>query len=220
MISLRGMSFFIFFYGCMLSVYGQTAAGNEDVPGVSYALATHRAAVLRDIHYDLWYSIPSVKQTPVAGEETIAFKVLPHAGMLLLDFKAPASALRWIRVNGHAAAIVLQNEHLAIPAALLREGIDSVSIGFVAGDAALNRNNEFLYTLLVPDRARTIFPCFDQPDLKAVFTLSLTVPAGWSAMANGPLLDSTGLGDSCRFRFLPSDRISTYLFSFVAGKLS
>jgi len=220
MISLRGMSFFIFFYGCMLSVYGQTAAGNEDVPGVSYALATHRAAVLRDIHYDLWYSIPSVKQTPVAGEETIAFKVLPHAGMLLLDFKAPASALRWIRVNGHAAAIVLQNEHLAIPAALLREGIDSVSIGFVAGDAALNRNNEFLYTLLVPDRARTIFPCFDQPDLKAVFTLSLTVPAGWSAMANGPLLDSTGLGDSCRFRFLPSDRISTYLFSFVAGKWS
>jgi len=38
---------------------------------------------------------------------------------------------------------------------------------------------------LVPDRARTLFPCFDQPDMKALFTLALEIPATWKAVANG-----------------------------------
>src|SRR6202000_1862465 len=101
-----------------------------------------------------------------------------------------------------------------------KKGNNTISLRFKAGNAPLNRNNDCLYTLLVPDRARTLFPCWDQPDLKAVFSLTLTVPAGWKAMGNGPLLDSTVMGDSCRFRFGPSDRISTYLFSFVAGRWS
>ena len=45
-------------------------------------------------------------------------------------------------------------------------------IEFTAGDDALNRNDEFLYTLFVPARARLTFPCFDQPDLKARYTLT------------------------------------------------
>ena len=55
---------------------------------------------------------------------------------------------------------------------------------FTAGDQSLNRNDEFLYTLLVPDRARTLFPCFDQPDMKALYTLSLEVPMTWKAVSN------------------------------------
>jgi aminopeptidase N len=215
----------IFLCGCMLGASGQTGADKEGAAGVSSALAAHRSAVLRDIRYDLSFSIPgrglrAAEDEVVTGSETIFFHLVHPVGPVLLDFKAPAAALRWVRVNGHEVAPALQNEHLALPAALLREGSDSVSIGFVAGNAALNINNDYLYTLLVPDRARTIFPCFDQPDLKAVFSLTLTVPEGWRAMANGKLLDSTELGDSCRFRFSPSDRISTYLFSFVAGKWS
>ncbi len=212
------MSTLIFLYAGIPGTYGQTGVGKEGGPGVPYALAAHRGGIIRDVRYDLSFFIPAPKEQPVPGEETIFFQLQPNAGTVLLDFKAPASALRWVRLNGHKVAPALQEEHLILPAALLRAGADSVSIGFVAGDASLNRNNDYLYTLLVPDRARTIFPCFDQPDLKAVFTLSLTVPAGWKAMANGKLRDSTELGDSCRFRFMPSDRISTYLFSFVAGK--
>ena len=226
MSSLRATVFLLIFFAYSMYCRGQGGAAGVDAPGVSYALAVHRSAILRDIRYDLSFSILAANaadggmRPPVLGVETISFVLLPHAGTILLDFKAPVSSLLWMRVNGRAAALSLQNEHLVIPTGLLHAGADSVAIGFIAGDAALNRNNEFLYTLLVPDRARTIFPCFDQPDLKAVFTLSLTLPAGWSAMANAPLRDSTARGDSCRFRFLPSDRISTYLFSFVAGKWS
>jgi len=72
----------------------------------------------------------------------------------------------------------------------------------------------------VPDRARTVFPCFDQPDLKATFGLTLTVPAAWQAVANGPLADSVRTADGLRktYRFQPSDTISTYLFAFAAGR--
>ena len=56
---------------------------------------------------------------------------------------------------------------------------------FTAGDESLNRNDEFLYTLFVPARAQFAFPCFDQPDLKARYRLTLEVPADWQAIANG-----------------------------------
>lgn len=64
-------------------------------------------------------------------------------------------------------------------------GENRVTIEFTANDQSLNRRDEFLYTLLVPDRARTLFPCFDQPDMKSLFTLSLEVPSSWQAVTNG-----------------------------------
>ncbi|HWJ26360.1 MAG TPA: M1 family aminopeptidase, partial [Flavisolibacter sp.] len=79
-------------------------------------------------------------------------------------------------------------------------------------------NNDFLYTLLVPDRARTVFPCFDQPDLKANFQLTLQIPQEWVAVTNAPLIDSVLQENSKALHFGLSDKISTYLFSFVAGK--
>ena len=208
---LRITVFFLVFYSYTLSVNSQ---------GVTHALAVYRSTVLRDIVYSLQFTVPAQRTLPVQGKERLIF-VLDARGAaqpLLLDFKAPPSALQRIMVNGRRAAVELQGEHLAIPPSFLHAGTDTVDLAFVCGDGALNRNSEYLYTLLVPDRARTLFPCFDQPDLKAVFSLELTVPAGWKALGNAPLLDSTALGDSCRFRFLPSDRISTYLFSFVAGR--
>ncbi len=221
-----GFLFFLLFCGCVTVVLGQTAPGEQmdqngrAAPGVPYALASYRSTIVHDIHYALSFHIPAEKDKPVQGEEKLFFTLGAGAiagEPLLLDFRAPSEALRWIRVNGVQTPLAIKNEHVALPAALLHTGADTVEAGFVAGNSALNRNSEFLYTLLVPDRARTIFPCFDQPDLKAIFTLTLTVPADWKVMGNAPFLDSTALGDSCRYRFLPSDRIPTYLFSFVAG---
>ena len=55
-------------------------------------------------------------------------------------------------------------------------GENLVEIEFIAGSTSLNRNPQFLYTLFVPDRARTAFPLFDQPDLKATYDLTLQLP--------------------------------------------
>ncbi|HXB96393.1 MAG TPA: M1 family aminopeptidase [Puia sp.] len=200
------------------AAYGQTVS-----PGVPYSLAVHRSAVLRNIRYTLAFHLPAARESPVYGEEKLSF-LLDSAWRgdqaVLLDFKTPDDAAASLRINGVSADVRCVNEHLVLPARLLHKGANTIAIDFTAGNPALNRNREYLYTLLVPDRARTLFPCFDQPDLKAVFELTLVAPAGWTVMANAPVLDSTAMGDSCRWRFRSSDKISTYLFSFVAGRWS
>ncbi len=190
-------------------------------PGVPYPLALYREKIVRDIQYELAFHVPVRKEQPVTGEETIRFILDPghYTGKdLPVDFKGDAKAIGDVRVNGQDYAGALINEHLILPARLLRTGINTVQLRFIAGNGALNRNNDFLYTLLVPDRARTLFPCFDEPGLKAVYTLSLTIPEGWKALANAPLRDSIRQGDSVLLHFGVSDKISTYLFSWAAGR--
>ena len=125
-----------------------------------------------------------------------------------LDFKG--EKLISLSVNGSDEAIDFRNEHLVVA---VSKGLAHLHIAFVCGDRPLNRDRSYLYTLLVPDRARELFPCFDQPDLKGVFRLTLKAPHGWKVLGNAPVVDSA-LGV---FRFAPSDTIPTYLFAFVAG---
>ena len=71
-----------------------------------------------------------------------------------------------ITANGQPIAVRSEHGHLVIPAEALIRGENTVEIAFTAGDQALNRNDEFLYSLFVPARASQAFPCFDQPDIK------------------------------------------------------
>jgi len=219
MLTVRPLLFLILLFFTIASG-GQVLPDSIGQTGVSFSLANYRAARLANIHYDLVFHLPVEKTVPVTGEEKISFlyKESVKSIPLLLDFKGAAPSD--LRINGQAAPITHVHEHLQLPTALLHAGLNTIELRFVAGDAALNRNTDFLYTLLVPDRARTLFPCFDQPNLKAVFSLSLTKPAGWKAMANASLLDSMQEGDNTRLRFRLSDKISTYLFSFAAGKFT
>ncbi|HEV9035777.1 MAG TPA: M1 family aminopeptidase [Puia sp.] len=213
---------FLFFLPAMWLGFAREGICQGVGPGVPYSLAVYRSAVLRDIRYSLDFRLPAERESPVRGEEKLSFRLDSawSGEAVLLDFRTPDKTAESLRINGVSADARCINEHLVLPAGLLHKGLNTVAVDFTAGDPALNRNREYLYTLLVPDRARTLFPCFDQPDLKAVFELTLVAPAGWAVMANAPVLDSMALGDSCRWRFRPSNRISTYLFSFVAGKWS
>src|SRR5438477_389070 len=82
----------------------------------------------------------------------------------------------------------------------------------------LNRNDDFLYTIFVPARAHEAFPCFDQPDLKARWTLALEVVDGWETLANGAQASHDSGGGRARVTFAETVPISTYLFAFAAGK--
>ncbi|MCJ8163421.1 M1 family aminopeptidase [Pontibacter sp. E15-1] len=186
--------------------------------GVTEALAAHRKRLISQLAYEINLNIPPEKKEPVQASETITFHLQDNAAPLQLDFKEATANLKSVSVNGRQVDIIHQQEHLVLPARRLRKGRNEVAIEFLAGDLSLNRNEDYLYTLLVPDRARTVFPVFDQPDLKATFKLTLTVPTGWNALANGPLLDTLTTGSAKTYRFGPSDTISTYLFSFAAGK--
>ncbi|WP_439883236.1 M1 family metallopeptidase [Pontibacter sp. MBLB2868] len=185
--------------------------------GVSSSLATHRRQVLDQLKYDLSLNIPEQREAPIESNESITFNLLEKQQPLQIDFKEQRDHLKQVKVNGKIIPITFEKEHIVIDQKHLKEGQNKIEISFTAGDLSLNRNDDYLYTLLVPDRARTVFPVFDQPDLKATFKLSLTIPKNWKALANAQLQDIVARGDQKTYRFQESDTISTYLFSFVAG---
>jgi puromycin-sensitive aminopeptidase len=68
--------------------------------------------------------------------------------------------------------------------------------------------------------ARRAFPCFDEPDRKAVFSVTLDVPEGLAAYSNGPEVDAAPLPHGGRrVRFGDTIPMSTYLVAFVVGPL-
>ncbi|MBO9594151.1 MAG: aminopeptidase [Niabella sp.] len=195
----------------------ETAISN----GVSDTLSNARKHTVSDLQYDLLFDIPENKAAPITAREQLHFRYSGKSTTpLLLDFKEDAQKVKKILVNGAETPLQYRNEHIIIEEGLLKKGRNTIAIDFIAGNNALNRRDDFLYTLFVPDRARTAFPCFDQPDLKAVFNLTLVIPQHWAAIANGPLQDAAISNGRKTLRFKPSDKISTYLFSFVAGKFN
>jgi puromycin-sensitive aminopeptidase len=68
--------------------------------------------------------------------------------------------------------------------------------------------------------ARRAFPCWDEPDMKAVFGITLVVPADLAAISNGPEVERGDDGDGwVRVRFADTMSMSTYLVAFVVGRL-
>jgi puromycin-sensitive aminopeptidase len=68
--------------------------------------------------------------------------------------------------------------------------------------------------------ARRAFPCWDEPDLKAVFAITLVVKEGHSAVSNGPEVERESLDDGrVRIRFADTMKMSTYLAAWVVGRL-
>ncbi|NUQ19622.1 MAG: aminopeptidase [Gemmatimonadaceae bacterium] len=192
-------------------------------PGVSRQLAVYRAARVADVRYDL--SLDVTAHDTARGHVTIHF-VRRGGGDAILDWRGLALAAT--KVNGEVVTgIVANGAHIRIPARALRRGENSLDFDFAsaiapAGASIIRFHDatdgaDYLYTLLVPADANALFPCFDQPDLKARVALTLRVPRAWTAVSNGAIADSTVADSATTFRFERSDLLSTYLVAFAAG---
>ncbi|MGE3856163.1 MAG: aminopeptidase N [Dehalococcoidia bacterium] len=77
---------------------------------------------------------------------------------------------------------------------------------------------EYLYTNFEPYSAHKLFPCFDQPDIKATYHLVVTAPAAWELIANSRIESRVDAGDArMTTTFARTQRFSTYLFALIAG---
>jgi aminopeptidase N len=190
--------------------------------GVPLALAQLRAAAITDVLYKLHFDVPAIASEPVRGEVDLRFTQTDMSVPIVLDFRAPAEQVTQVLLDGEPVAFSIVNDHIVIPSTLLQPGEQWVSVSFQSTDAALNRQQDFMYALFVPDRASSAFPVFEQPDIKARYELSLTIPSHWQALANGALQSRTpDASDASRHRlsFAQTLPISSYLFAFAAGEL-
>ncbi|MEP1141890.1 MAG: M1 family aminopeptidase, partial [Balneola sp.] len=214
---MKSISFF--FFSIFVFSFSLNCSGIvENTPGVSLELAEYRKSKLSDIRYELAFDIPSEKEESISGNISIDFNLKENLIDLPLDFKEENDHILSLTVNGTETNIIFEKEHILLPVSLLKSGSNKIEIGFIAGDNSLNRKDEFLYTLFVPDRARTAFPLFDQPNLKARYLLTLKTPLGWEAISNAPVKSMVSSENETTWEFEESDLISSYLFSFVAGE--
>ena len=211
-------------------------------PGVSQELALYRAKHVRNVEYKLSFEIPKNQRYWVEFQEELSFDWDGNED-LQIDFQGK---LLYARVSWRDIDSCYQNEHIVIPAKYLKKGRNRIRIGGCCSDKALNRQQDYLYTLFVPDHARSAFACFDQPDMKAKFTLSLIMPYNWTAISNGSIKKTKApyFAMQCAFApprkkpkteaewkyieengqrkmtFQTTEPIPTYLFSFTAGRFS
>ena len=193
--------------------------------GISRQLADYRASRISNVRYDL--SLDVTAHDTARGHVTIAFN-RSGTGDAIVDFRGPH--LGAVSLNGVALqADVSNGMHIRLPAASLKRGENSVSMSFSAliapaGASVIRYHDvtdgaDYLYTLLVPSDANQLFPCFDQPDIKARTALTLTIPNGWNAVANGTVqrIDSSATKTNKTLHFTRTKPISTYLIAFAAG---
>jgi aminopeptidase N len=75
----------------------------------------------------------------------------------------------------------------------------------------------YLYSQFETADAKRMFACFDQPDLKARFDVSVTAPSGWTVVTNGAEATRETVGSADRWTFRTTEPISTYLVALIAG---
>jgi aminopeptidase N len=79
-------------------------------------------------------------------------------------------------------------------------------------------NEVYLYSQGETAFIRKMYPCFDQPDLKATFTLTAIAPDHWSVISNNPVKEKSQLADKkAKWSFTTTPRISTYITALIAG---
>jgi len=188
--------------------------------GVALRLAQSRARRVSDLKYELAFTIPAAKSAPIVGRSVITFGLSDASDALALDFVQNADHLRSVEANGRRIAPRIQNGHVILPSRTLVKGANTIAIEFTAGNESLNRNDDFLYTLFVPARASLAMPCFDQPDLKARWRLTLTLPPEWTAVSNGREAGRAAAPDRVAMMFDETQPLPTYLFAFAAGRFS
>ena len=201
--------------------------------GVPLQLAEWRSGVLSDVRYDLHFRIISDSDIEIKACESVSF-ILSKKVDAVLDFAGERAGEVRVSIDSAEIPVRIVNEHIVIPSKYLVKGRNVIDMEFIAGNSALNRRDGCIYTLFVPDRARTVFPCFDQPDIKARYALTLDIPEQWKAVSNSPLagdcadllygsssevsIEQDILPGLRRWVFSPTAPLPTYLFAFAAGE--
>ena len=187
--------------------------------------ARSRASFLSTDSYDIRLDLTTSPQT-FATETTIRFSS-SAAQETFVDLIA--KAVTEIELNGELLsdpASRFDGARVQLPA--LVEGENTVRILaegiFMNTGEGLHRfvdpvdDEVYLYSQFEVSDARRMFACFEQPDLKATFSLTVTAPDHWRVISNAPTPQPSAAGvGTATWAFEPTERISTYLVALIAG---
>ena len=188
--------------------------------------AAARAQQVSEVSYHLYFDfIPG--QKTFKGVATLDL-TLKKPGDLTIDFSG--KAINKLLVNQKPVAnFVFQPEagRITIPGTHLQPGRATVTLDYEGSYSHEGQglhqyidpsdNREYLYTHLEPNDAHRVFPCFDQPDLRAPFTFEVLAPSDWVIVSNGALSKSTPKDGRTLSTFKKTKPFSTYITQLTAG---
>ena len=198
--------------------------------------AQQRADLLQIHHYDIaldlttapigsdqeaptFSSITTIELT--AREDGETFLDLRDADVhrVLIDGSDATEAARYSSESGIALNLT-KGKHTVVVSADCRYTNNGQGIHRFQDPAD---NETYLYSQFETADAKRVFACFDQPDLKATYSMHVTAPKGWTVVSNSAaqLSDATGAAttrdDAQLFEFSVDVPLSTYLVAFCAG---
>ncbi|GBF51391.1 aminopeptidase N [Leptospira ryugenii] len=189
--------------------------------------AEKRASLLSDIHYDL--HIKLTKESYFEGKLSLNFQSWKSDTIRLDYFEGDIQS---IIVNGKDVSkdIKLEKGYLLIDGNYIQKGKNDLSLAFKTPYARTGNGlhtftdpedqEMYLYSQFEAFHANKMFPCFDQPDLKATFSLTVDAPNSWKVISTTlpiSILPNPDDSSQTRHTFSKSKKISPYVFSLHAG---
>ncbi len=192
---------------------------------LTQAEAIQRSDVISDTAYELHVRL---EDQLFHGDAKVHFKLKQVPASLRLNFKSGAD-ISTISINGQPQQTsIFEANHITLPAVALRSGDNTVAVSYSQKYSKTGRGlyrfqdpedkRVYLYTHFEPNDAHHLFPCFDQPDLKATMKMTVTAPEKWNVITTTRESKITKNGDLRIWDFPVTPKISTYLFSLHAGE--
>ncbi|WP_445166092.1 aminopeptidase N [Mycolicibacterium sp. Dal123E01] len=188
------------------------------LPNLTRDEAIERAALVTVGNYSIVLDLTK-SETTFRSTTTVEFEALPGADTYI---DLAADTVHSAVLNGAAIDISGYDESTGIP---LR-GLAKTNILVVEADCRYSNTGEglhrfvdpvdnevYLYSQFETADAKRMFACFDQPDLKATFDVTVTAPSHWQVISNG----ATVSNDDGVHVFATTPKMSTYLVALIAG---
>jgi aminopeptidase N len=196
------------------------------VPGTNLTRdeAAARAAILRVESYDVTLDLTTGPDT-FASTTVVRFGCERPGAATFVDLIAPT--VHEVLLNGRPLPVadVVSTGRIALPDLAADNELRVVAdAAYMTTGEGLHRfvdpvdKEVYLYSQFEVADARRVFACFDQPDLKASHTFTVTAPSHWQVVSSAPTPAPSSHGDGrATWAFAPTPRLSTYVTSVIAG---
>ncbi len=209
-----------------LFIAGQGLSAREAIRGLTKIDAEQRAKIVSNVRYELSLSLDRVEKD-FSGNVIIFFELNDNNAPLTIDFEG--GSIITLNLNRQPFENFSYNNYfIAIAPQWLRKGTNVISVEYQhpysKSGSGLYRfkdpedENVYLYTDFEPYDANLLFPCFDQPDIKASYALKVEVPENWKVVTSNRESEINKIPLQRKQWIFPrSEVFSTYIFSLHAG---
>ncbi len=189
--------------------------------------AATRSKNISNVEYHLDLNLPGGASDTYSGtlEATFTIETNPETFLDFTGFKITTLIL-----NGRVIADPSWNGHRLLIGTRdgLLTGINTIRLEYIneydhTGDGFHQfidpeDDQEYVYSNFEPYSAHRLFPCFDQPNIKAQYKLSVECPSDWTLIGNSKTDSINDIGGGrTRHDFEQTKLFSTYLFALVGG---